>query len=115
MESPRESRSEAKRIMLLFRGFRSVLPRTCLVERHRWFPKENPDMTPAERLYTALSGGVPDRVPVVPKIWVVLLLAATVTAVQAQLEEYQFDMGTASSPLAEAYHRVDCGLGVGPC
>lgn len=27
-------------------------------------------MTPKERLYTAISGGVPDRVPVVPKIWV---------------------------------------------
>ncbi|MBI3985588.1 MAG: hypothetical protein HY343_01595 [Lentisphaerae bacterium] len=27
-------------------------------------------MTPAERLYTAVSGGVPDRVPVVPKIFV---------------------------------------------
>ncbi|MGQ9778944.1 MAG: uroporphyrinogen decarboxylase family protein [Bacillota bacterium] len=27
-------------------------------------------MTPQERLYTAISGGVPDRVPVVPKIWV---------------------------------------------
>jgi hypothetical protein len=27
-------------------------------------------MTPAERLYTAVSGGLPDRIPFVPKLWV---------------------------------------------
>lgn len=34
-------------------------------------------LTPTERLYTAISGGRPDRVPVVPKIWVDL--AANIT------------------------------------
>jgi hypothetical protein len=27
-------------------------------------------MLPAQRVYTAIDGGAPDRVPVVPKIWV---------------------------------------------
>ena len=35
-----------------------------------------------------------------------LLLATSMTAVPAQLKEYQFDMGTASSPLEAGYHRV---------
>ena len=34
-------------------------------------------MTPHERLYTAIAGGVPDRVPVVPKMWVDLAAALT--------------------------------------
>ena len=37
---------------------------------------------------------------------VMLLLATCVTAVQAQLEEYDFDMGTASSPVETGYRRV---------
>jgi hypothetical protein len=36
-------------------------------------------MKPAQRLYTAISGGIPDRVPVVPKIWVDLAGALTGT------------------------------------
>lgn len=36
-------------------------------------------MKPAERLYTAISGGMPDRVPVVPKIWVDLAANLTGT------------------------------------
>ena len=36
-------------------------------------------MTPAERLYTAISGDKPDRVPVVPKIWVDLAANLTRT------------------------------------
>ena len=32
-------------------------------------------VTPEQRLYTAVSGGVPDRVPVAPKIWVDLAAA----------------------------------------
>ena len=36
-------------------------------------------MKPTERLYTAISGGIPDRVPVVPKIWVDLAANLTGT------------------------------------
>ena len=36
-------------------------------------------MTPKERLYTAISGRIPDRVPVVPKIWVDLAANLTGT------------------------------------
>lgn len=32
-------------------------------------------MTPGERVYTAVSGGVPDRVPFIPKIWIDLAAA----------------------------------------
>lgn len=44
-------------------------------------------MTPAERLYAAVSGGAPDRVPVVPKIWVDLAANLTGTPFVDILED----------------------------
>jgi uroporphyrinogen-III decarboxylase len=44
-------------------------------------------MTPSERLYVAVSGGVPDRVPVVPKIWVDLAANLTGTSFVDILED----------------------------
>lgn len=44
-------------------------------------------MTPAERLYAAVSGGVPDRVPVVPKIWVDLAANLTETSFVDVMED----------------------------
>ena len=36
-------------------------------------------MTPEERVYMAISGGIPDRVPSFPKIWVDLASKLTDT------------------------------------
>ncbi len=44
-------------------------------------------MTPLERLRAAIKGGVPDRVPVVPKIWVDLGAALTGTPLRQVIEE----------------------------
>ena len=44
-------------------------------------------LTPSERLYVAVSGGVPDRVPVVPKIWVDLAANLTGTPFVDVLED----------------------------
>jgi len=46
-----------------------------------------PAMTPSERLYAAVSGDVPDRVPVVPKIWVDLAANLTGTSFVDVLED----------------------------
>jgi hypothetical protein len=61
-------------------------------------------MNPNERLYTAVSGGVPDRVPVVPKIWVDLAGAVTGTA----LPEIIRDPGLALEVIARA--GMECGV-----
>ncbi len=55
-------------------------------------------MTPKERLTTAISGGMPDRVPVVPKIWVDLGAALTDTPLRAVVE----DPTTALDVIADA-------------
>ena len=55
-------------------------------------------MTPAQRLYTAVGGGTPDRVPVVPKIWVDL--AGTLTG--TDLTEIIRDPQTALEVVARA-------------
>jgi hypothetical protein len=60
-------------------------------------------MTPALRLYTAASGGVPDRVPVAPKIWVDLAGALTAT----ELTEIVQDPETALEVVARA--GLECG------
>lgn len=44
-------------------------------------------MTAEERLQTAIRGGVPDRVPVVPKIWVELAARLTGTALAQLIED----------------------------
>jgi len=44
-------------------------------------------MTPKERFYTALSGGMPDRVPTLPKIWVDLGAALTGTELRKVVED----------------------------
>jgi uroporphyrinogen-III decarboxylase len=55
-------------------------------------------MTSSERLYTAMSGGIPDRVPVVPKIWVDL--AANLTG--TDLVEVVTDPMTALQVIVDA-------------
>jgi len=44
-------------------------------------------MTPKQCFYTALSGGMPDRVPTLPKIWVDLGAALTGTDLRAVVED----------------------------
>jgi len=44
-------------------------------------------MNPNERFYTSLSGGRPDRVPILPKIWVDLGAALTGTELRQVIEE----------------------------
>ncbi len=51
------------------------------------FPLKGEKMDTFERLYTAISGGVPDRVPVVPKIWVDLGAALTETNLVKVIED----------------------------
>ena len=60
-------------------------------------------MTPHERLYTAIAGGVPDRVPVVPKIWVDLAAALTGTDLRRVVED----------PMAAMRVIVDAGMDLG--
>lgn len=60
-------------------------------------------MNPWQRLYTAISGRVPDRVPVVPKIWVDLGAALTGTDLIEVIEE----------PLTALRVIADAGLQVG--
>jgi hypothetical protein len=60
-------------------------------------------VNPRDRLYTALSGGVPDRVPVAPKIWVDLAGALTGTA----LEDIVRDPSTALEVVVRA--GLQCG------
>lgn len=60
-------------------------------------------MTPTRRLYAAVSGGMPDRVPVAPKIWVDLAGALTGT----ELTEIIRDPMTALEVVARA--GVQCG------
>jgi len=55
-------------------------------------------MTAKERFYTALSGGLPDRVPTLPKIWVDLGAVLTGT----ELREVVEDPSTAMRVVAEA-------------
>jgi len=50
-------------------------------------------MNPAERFYTALSGGTPDRVPVLPKIWVDLGAVLTGIELRQVVEEPATAMG----------------------
>jgi hypothetical protein len=57
-----------------------------------------PHMTPIDRLYTALDGGIPDRVPTVPKIWVDLGATLTGTDLIQVIE----DPLTALSVIADA-------------
>ncbi len=57
-----------------------------------------------ERLYTAISGGIPDRVPVVPKIWVDLAARLTGT----DLLEVVSDLATALRVIVEA--GLMCGV-----
>jgi hypothetical protein len=61
-------------------------------------------VTPGERLYTAMCGGVPDRVPVVPKIWVDLAAALTATG----LAEIIRDPGLALEVIPRA--GLECGV-----
>lgn len=49
--------------------------------------KETSETTAAERIYTALSGGTPDRIPVLPKIWVDLAAALTGVELSRVIEE----------------------------
>ena len=55
-------------------------------------------MKPEERIYTAMSGKIPDRVPVVPKIWVDLAARMTGT----RLTEVITDPLTALRVIVEA-------------
>ena len=55
-------------------------------------------MTPKECFYTALSGGMPDRVPTLPKIWVDLGAALTGT----ELREVVEDSATAMRVVVDA-------------
>ncbi len=55
-------------------------------------------MTAQERVYTAIGGGMPDRVPVVPKIWVDLGARLTGTS----LIDVVSDPLTALSVIARA-------------
>jgi uroporphyrinogen-III decarboxylase len=49
-------------------------------------------MSPKERFYTALSGGKPDRVPTLPKIWVDLGAALTGTELRRVVEDSETAM-----------------------
>ena len=49
-------------------------------------------MTPKERFYTALSGGMPDRVPTLPKIWVDLGAALAGTELREVVESSETAM-----------------------
>jgi len=49
-------------------------------------------MTPKERFYTALSGGMPDRVPTLPKIWVDLGTALAGTELREVVESSETAM-----------------------
>ncbi len=60
-------------------------------------------MTPHERLRTALGGGVPDRVPVVPKIWVDLAAALTGTELRQVVDD----------PMTAMRVIVDAGVDLG--
>ncbi len=50
-------------------------------------------MTATQRLYTAISGGRPDRVPTMPKIWVDLAAAITGTELREVIENPATAMG----------------------
>lgn len=58
---------------------------------------------PAERVYTAVAGGIPDRVPVVPKIFVDSASAITGTPLRAVIED----------PLTALMVILDAGMATG--
>ncbi len=60
-------------------------------------------MSATQRLYTALSGGKPDRVPTLPKIWVDLAAALTGTSLRNVIE----DPATAMRIVVEAAMGVE--------